>query len=337
VSVAVRVGLLGTGRIGRLHAEIVARQTPGAVLTRLYDVDAAAAAALAGRLGAATAASAAALIEADDVDVVAICTPTPRHAEQVVAAARAGKAIFCEKPVSLELDELERALAAVVDAGVPFQIGFNQRFDRGHAAVAAAVAAGRVGEPQLARITSRDVEPPPLDYARGSGGIFLDMTIHDFDLARHVVGSEVVEVYATGAVLVEPALAEIGDLDTIAVTLSHANGCLTTIDGSRRAVYGYDQRVEIFGSAGVATSENPLAHAAFVRDADGVHGATLPYPFLDRYAASYVAEWQELVAALREGRPPAVSVEDAREPLLIGLAAWRSVRERAPIRIADVR
>jgi len=331
-----RVGVLGTGRIGRVHADIVARQVPGAALAVLYDADDASARELGRRLGVPAAASADEVIEAADVDAVAICTPTGLHAEQVIAAARAGKAIFCEKPVSLDLDEVDRALTEVAEAGVPFQIGFNQRFDPGHAAVAAAVTEGRVGEPQLVRITSRDTTPPPLDYARGSGGIFLDMTIHDFDLARYVVGSEVVEVYATGGVLVEPALAEIDDLDTIVVTLVHANGCLTTIDGSRRAVYGYDQRVEVFGSAGLAASENPLVHAAFVRDAAGVHGATLNYPFLDRYASSYVAEWAEFVAAVREGRDPAVGVEDARAPLVIGLAAWRSVREHRPVAIAEV-
>jgi myo-inositol 2-dehydrogenase/D-chiro-inositol 1-dehydrogenase len=162
------------------------------------------------------------------------------------------------------------------------------------------------------------------------------MTIHDFDLARYVVGSEIVEVYAIGGVLVEPALAEIDDLDTVVVTLIHANGCLTAIDGSRRAVYGYDQRVEVFGSAGMAASENPLVHMAFVRDPEGVHGATLTYPFLDRYASSYVAEWVEFERAVRERRAPSVSIEDARAPLVVGLAAWRSVREHRPIRIAEI-
>jgi myo-inositol 2-dehydrogenase/D-chiro-inositol 1-dehydrogenase len=332
----VRVGVLGTGRIGRNHAETVARRVPGATVAVLYDANESSSRELGHWLGVPSARSAEEVIEASDVDAVAICSPTGLHAEQVVAAARAGKAIFCEKPVSLDLAEVDRALAAVVEAGVPFQVGFNQRFDPGHAAVAAAVAGGRVGEPHLVRITSRDPQPPPLDYARGSGGIFLDMTIHDFDMARYVVGSEVVEVYATGGVLVEPALADFDDLDTVAVTLVHVNGCITTIDGSRRAVYGYDQRVEVFGSDGLAASDNQLVNAAFVRDAAGVHGATLTYPFLERYAVSYVAEWIEFVAALREGRAPSVGVADARAPLVIGLAAWRSVRERRPVRVEEL-
>ena len=332
----IRVGVLGTGRIGRNHAEIVAQQVPGAAVALLYDADTDSAREQGRRLGVPTAASADEVIQSPDVDAIAICTPTGLHAEQVVAAARAGKAIFCEKPVSLELAEVDRALAAVAGAGVPFQVGFNQRFDPGHAAVAAAVREGRVGKPHIVRITSRDPDLPPLDYARGSGGIFLDMTIHDFDMARYVTGSEVVEVFAAGSVLVDSALAEIRDLDTVVVTLIHENGCLTSIDGSRRSVYGYDQRVEVFGSSGVAVSENQLVHAAVVRDSDGVHGATLKYPFLDRYAASYAAEWAEFVTAVREGRPPPVGAEDARAPLVIGLAAWRSVREHRPVRIEEL-
>jgi myo-inositol 2-dehydrogenase/D-chiro-inositol 1-dehydrogenase len=319
-----------------MHAEIIARQLPDAEVAVLYDANQESARDLARQLVVPAAGSVDEVIESSAVDAVAICTPTGLHAEQVIAAARAGKAIFCEKPVSLELADVDRALTAVKEAGVPFQVGFNQRFDPGHAAVAAAVADGRVGEPQIVRNTSRDTEPPPLDYARGSGGIFLDMTIHDFDMARYLVGSEVVEVYAAGSVLVEPSFAEIGDLDTVAVTLVHENGCLTTIDGSRRAVYGYDQRVEVFGSAGVATSENAPVHAAVVRDAAGVHGATLTYPFLDRYAASYITEWAEFVGALLAGREPPVGIKDARAPLVIGLAAWRSIREHRPVRIEEL-
>jgi myo-inositol 2-dehydrogenase/D-chiro-inositol 1-dehydrogenase len=332
----VRVGVLGAGRIGRMHAELLARQVPGATVAAVFDPDADAAREVGDRLGVATAASADDVIESRNVDAVAICTPTALHAEQVIAAAGAGKAIFCEKPVSLELAEVDRALADVVTAGVPFQIGFNQRFDPGHAAVAAARANGDVGEPHLVRISSRDVAPPPLEYAGGSGGIFLDMTIHDFDMARFVVGSEVVEVFAAGGVLVDSAFEAIGDLDTVVVTLVHENGCLTTIDNSRQAVYGYDQRVEVFGSKGMAASENQPIHAAFVRDRSGVRGATLTYPFVDRYAKSYVAEWIEFVAPVTDRRAPALAVEDARAPLVIGLAAWRSIRERRPVRTEEI-
>ena len=166
---------------------------------------------------------------------------------------------------------------------------------------------------------------------RGSGGIFLDMTIHDFDMARFVTGSEVVEVFARGAVRVDPAFAEAGDVDTALVTLVHAGGCLTAIDNSRRAVYGYDQRVEVFGSHGMAASENPYAHSAVVRTADGTRKAPLPHFFLERYVPSYLREWNAFVDAVRTGTPPPVSGADARAPLVIGLAAWQSLREGGPV------
>ena len=224
-----RIGVIGVGRIGRMHAELLSRQVPGAAVTRLHDAYEPNLREVSDRLGIAATSDLDELLGAGDVDAVAICTSTDTHADLIVAAARAGKAIFCEKPVSLDLADVDRALAAVQEAGVPFQIGFNRRFDPAHAAVAAAVASGEVGEPQLARISSRDPEPPPLAYVRVSGGIFLDMTIHDFDMARYVTGSEVVEVYARGAVRIDPGFEEAGDVDTAVVTLVHENGCLTSI------------------------------------------------------------------------------------------------------------
>jgi myo-inositol 2-dehydrogenase / D-chiro-inositol 1-dehydrogenase len=331
---AVRVGVLGAGRIGRMHAALLARQVPGATVGALFDAHEPTAREVAADLGVSAAGSVEALLA--DVDAVAICASTATHADLMVAAAEAGKAIFCEKPVSLDLGEVDRALAAVERAGVPFQIGFNRRFDPAHAAVAAAVARGEIGAPQIARISSRDPAPPPLEYARGSGGLFLDMTIHDFDMARFVTGSEVVEVFARGAVRVDARLHEFGDVDTAVITLVHENGCLTTIDNSRQAVYGYDQRVEVFGSAGMAASENPLAHTAVVRTNEGTRTPTLPYFFLERYVPSYLHAWEAFVRAVARGEAPPVGPRDARAPLVIGLAAWRSVREGRPVRIAEV-
>jgi myo-inositol 2-dehydrogenase/D-chiro-inositol 1-dehydrogenase len=331
-----RVGVIGVGRIGRMHAQLLAREVPGAAVSAVHDALPAAARDVAEELGVLATADLEELIAADDVDAVAICSSTDTHAELIVAAAAAGKAIFCEKPVSLDLAEVDRALAAVREAGVPFQIGFNRRFDPAHAAVAAAVADGTVGEPQLVRITSRDPAPPPLEYVRKSGGLFLDMTCHDFDMARFVTGSEVVEVFARGAARIDPAVAEAGDIDTAVVTLVHDSGCLTTIDNSRQAVYGYDQRVEVFGSAGMAASENPLAHTALTRTAEGTGAATLPYFFLERYIPSYVRQWEAFVAAVSAGRTPPVTAADARAPLVIGLAAWRSLREGRAVRVEEV-
>jgi myo-inositol 2-dehydrogenase/D-chiro-inositol 1-dehydrogenase len=330
-----RVGVIGVGRIGRMHAELLARRVEGVTVAAVGDVQADTAAAVAAELGV-PAIGVDDLLAADDVDAVAICTSTDTHAELIAAAARAGKAIFCEKPVSLDLAELDRALAAVENAGVPFQIGFNRRFDPAHQAVHDAVGSGDVGVPQLVRISSRDPAPPPLSYVKVSGGIFLDMTIHDFDMARYVAGSEVVEVFARGAVNVDPGFAGAGDVDTAVVTLVHENGCLTAIDNSRQAVYGYDQRVEVLGSRGMAASENPYSHSALVRTAAGTRLATLPYFYLERYVPSYVREWEAFAAAIKAGQMPPVTMADARAPLVIGLAAWRSLREERPVRIEEV-
>ena len=330
------IGVIGVGRIGGMHAELLAPRGPGATVAAVYDADARTARGVGAELGVPVAPSAQELLTRPDVDAVAICSSTATHADFIVAAAEAGKAIFCEKPVSLDLAEVDRALRAVDQAGVPFQIGFNRRFDPAHQSVRDAVAAGAVGEPHLVRISSRDPAPPPAEYIRHSGGIFLDMTIHDFDMARYVTGSEVVEVFARGAVRVDQAFAEAGDVDTAVVMLVHQNGCLTSIDNSRQAVYGYDQRVEVFGSSGMAATENPLAHSGVVRTADGTREPALPYFYLERYTASYVREWEAFVTALAGGVTPPVTTTDARAPLVIGLTAWRSLREGRPVRVEEV-
>jgi myo-inositol 2-dehydrogenase / D-chiro-inositol 1-dehydrogenase len=330
-----RIGIIGVGRIGRMHAELLERQVPGAAVAAVYDAHDPAAREIAGELGVPAAGSVEELL-ASDVDAVAICSSTDTHADLLVAAAQAGKAVFCEKPISLDLAEVDRALEAVEAAGVPFQIGFNRRFDPAHASVHDAVASGAIGDPHLVRISSRDPAPPPLDYVRHSGGLFLDMTIHDFDMARFVTGSEVVEVYARAAVRVDAGFGEFGDVDTAVITLVHENGCLTTIDNSRQALYGYDQRVEAFGSAGMAASENPLEHTAVVRTREGTRAPTLPFFYLQRYIPSYLHEWQAFVRAVAGGEATPVGPEDARAPLVLGLAAWKSVREDRPVRVDEL-
>jgi myo-inositol 2-dehydrogenase / D-chiro-inositol 1-dehydrogenase len=332
----VRIGMVGAGRIGRVHAGLLNGQVAGATLAAVHDVRVEAAAALADELSVALFESSEELVADPDIHAVAICSSTDTHAELAVAAADAGKAIFCEKPVSLDLAEVDRVRASVARAGVPFQIGFNRRFDPSHQSVRDAVAGGEVGDPHLVRISSRDPLPPPLDYVRVSGGIFLDMTIHDFDMARYVTGSEVVEVYARGSVRIEPSYAEVGDVDTALVVLEHEDGCISAIDNSRQATYGYDQRVEVFGSGGMAASQNPPAHEGIVQTAGGTSSPVTPDSFLDRYATSYAREWDAFVASVRNGVDPAVGIEDARAPLVIGLAAWRSLRERRPVRLDEV-
>ena len=316
----VRTGVIGTGRIGRMHAELLAAGVPGATLAAISD----AVTPLADQVGRALGVP---VLETDrviddpEIDAVAICASTDTHVPLIVAAAEAGKAVFCEKPVSLDLAEVDRALAVVGRTGTQLMVGFNRRFDASHAAVRDAVAGGSVGPPHVVRITSRDPGPPPMAYARTSGGIFLDMTIHDFDMARFVVGSEVVEVFATGAVRSVPELAEIGDVDTAVVTLWHENECLTVIDNSRRATYGYDQRIEVLGATAMAASENPLVNTALTRDADGTRLATLPYFFIERYTTSYVRQWRAFVAAYKAGEAPADIWP--RRPGGPGRWAWR--------------
>ena len=335
MSEQVRVGLLGCGRIGSMHAELLSRRVQGTTLAAVYDVSGEAAASVAEAYGARHASSAAELISSGDVDAVAVCSSTDTHIDLLVDAAAAGKPAFVEKPLSLDLAEVDRGIAAATEAGIAVQVGFNRRFDAAHRTVRDRVAAGDVGEVHLVRISSRDPDPPPIAYIEVSGGIFCDMTIHDFDMARFVTGSEAVEVYATGAVRVDPAIGEAGDLDTAVVVVTHASGAITTIDNSRRAVYGYDQRVEAFGSAGMASSENPPAATTSYWSTQGSQGSPLHHFFLERYTASYLAEWDAFVAMVR-GAPSPVTMADGRAPLVMGLAAWASVREGRPVPVAEI-
>jgi myo-inositol 2-dehydrogenase/D-chiro-inositol 1-dehydrogenase len=332
----VRIAVLGVGRIGRMHAQLIARQVPGAGLAMVQDVNADAAAAVGAELQVPHTTDIADVFANPDVDAVAICSSTDTHVPLLIAAAQAGKAIFCEKPVSLDLAKVDEALAVVKASGVPIQIGFNRRFDPAHKSVRDAVASGAVGELHMLRITSRDPAPPPIAYVKVSGGLFLDMMIHDFDMARYVAGSEVVEVFARAAVRVDPAIGEAGDVDTAVVMLTHENGCITTIDNSRQAVYGYDQRVEAFGSGGMAASENPSTHTGVRRTAEGTFGTTIPYFFLDRYIPSYVDEWKAFVQYVTEGGPSPVDADAGRAPLVIGLAAGISAREGRPVRCSEI-
>lgn len=333
----ISLAILGAGRIGRLHARLITHQIDEIRVAGIYDIVPDLAEKTGARLGIPAASSLEGLITDPGIDAVAICSSTDSHMEHMTAAAAAGKAVFCEKPLSLNLEEVDRGLAAVEAAGVPLQVGFNRRFDPSHRAVAEAVRNGEVGEVQLVRITSRDPEPPPLPYIKVSGGIFLDMTIHDFDMARFVTGSEVNEVFAKGDVLSDPAIGEAGDLDTAAVMLAHDNGALTMIDNSRRAAYGYDQRVEAFGSAGMAVSDNPPVTTSTIRTAGGGRTSVLPYFFEERYIPSYLAEWRAFAEMMRNGGPSPVTGRDGREPLIMGLAARRSVREGRPVPTAEIR
>ncbi len=331
----VGVAVLGCGRIGSMHADLLAGRVPQARLTGVFDVEGDAASAVGARLGVSVAATVDELVEADGVDAVAICTSTDTHVEMIVRAAAAGRHVFCEKPIALDLDRIDAALHDVERAGVALHVGFNRRFDPAHRSVRDAIAKGEIGDVHLLRITSRDPAPPPLAYLATSGGLFLDMSIHDFDMARFVTGSEVVDVTATGTAR-DPAIADAGDIDTAAITLIHENGCITTIDNSRRALYGYDQRVEAFGSGGLVASENAAARAVVRRDASGAHEPPMADFFLDRYATSFVHQWEDFVGRVADRRPPSVTGLDGRAPLVLGLAARRSLDERRTVPVAEL-
>jgi myo-inositol 2-dehydrogenase/D-chiro-inositol 1-dehydrogenase len=330
------VGLLGAGRIGRLHARLLANEVPGLKLSGIYDIDADAARTLGNELCTEVASSAEELMSSPRTDAVAICTSTETHVDLLVAAADIGKPVFLEKPIALDLAEVDRGIAAALSGELFLQVGFNRRFDRAHASVREAISAGEIGELHLVRITSRDPAPPPLEYIKVSGGIFLDMTVHDFDMARCVTGTEVEEVYALGDVRVDQEIGEAGDLDTAIVTLRHVDRVLTVIDNSRRSAYGYDQRIEAFGLTGMAASHNPLVHTGTVTTESGTTTQPLPHFFVERYVPSYVAQWGAFERAVRKGTPPSVAAEDGRAALVLGLAAWRSVQEGRPVRPHEI-
>jgi myo-inositol 2-dehydrogenase/D-chiro-inositol 1-dehydrogenase len=251
-------------------------------------------------------------------------------------AAAAGKHIFCEKPIALDLPKIDHALQAVDKADIKLQVGFNRRFDPSFKRVRDLVAKGELGAPHILRITSRDPAPPPISYVKVSGGIFLDMAIHDFDMARYLMGSEVEQVYAAGAVLVDPEIGKAGDIDTAVTTLYFANGALGVIDNSRKAVYGYDQRVEVFGSAGMALVTNKTPDNVVRSDAAGVHSALPLYFFVERYAEAYVVEMLEFVQCIRENKTPSVVGLDGRIPVVMGYAAKKSYEEHRPVRLSEI-
>jgi myo-inositol 2-dehydrogenase/D-chiro-inositol 1-dehydrogenase len=331
------VGVIGTGRIGRLHAENLVYRVPRAHLVAVSDIFAEAAEMVAADLGVAAAyRDHRRILEDKAIDAVLICSSTDTHAQLIEESADAGKQIFCEKPIALDLETIDRALAAVDRAGVKLQIGFNRRFDPNFRRVQEAVAAGEIGEPHILRITSRDPQPPPIEYVKVSGGIFLDMTIHDFDMARFLIGSEVEEVYATGEVMVDAAIGEVGDVDTTLITLRFANGVLGAIDNSRQAIYGYDQRVEVFGSKGMVACANDKPDSAVVSNASGEHSALPLFFFVERYTESYVAETRAFIDCCVNDTAPQVTGLDGRIPVVMGFAAKKSYAERRPVKLSEV-
>jgi len=327
----INIGLLGAGRIGLTHARAVAGIS-AARIAAVFDPDDAAVRAAIDLTGARIA-TVAEIIADPAIDAVIIATPTDLHADQVEMAAEAGKAIFCEKPIDLEVARVRACLKVVERTGARLMIGFNRRFDREFVELRARIEAGAVGEVELVQITSRDHAPPPIDYIRRSGGLFRDMMIHDLDMARFLVGEEFVEVFATGSVLIDPAFEAAGDVDTATATLKTASGKLVVITTNRRASYGHDQRAEVHGSKGMASIGNRRATAVSVADRQGYRTEPLLASFMVRYADAYRQELTAFVDALESGGPLSPSGEDGLRALELADAARRSMETGGVVRI----
>jgi len=333
----VNIGIIGAGRIGRLHAEHLALRIPDANVLAIADIRLKAAEKCAADFQIPSAVKDhREIMEDPSIEAVVICSSTDTHTWMIEEAAAAGKHIFCEKPIGFDLSRIDQALKAVEKAGVKLQIGFNRRFDPSFRRAHELIAAGKIGTPHIVRITSRDPEPPPIEYVKVSGGIFLDMTIHDFDMARYLIGDEVTEVYVVGGVMVDPEISKVGDIDTAVITLRYANGAIGTIDNSRKAVYGYDQRVEVFGSEGMVVVSNNKPDTAEWSTADGVHSSLPLFFFIERYVDSYIAEMQAFIECIQQDKAPPVTGMDGRIPVVMGYAARKSYKENRPVKLSEI-
>jgi myo-inositol 2-dehydrogenase/D-chiro-inositol 1-dehydrogenase len=324
----------GAGRIGAIHAANLAAN-PATRLKYVVDVNADAAKALAKRYGAAVTDVKSALRD-KEVSAVIIASSTDTHADLAVAAAKAGKAIFCEKPIDLSLKRVDACLAAVSKAGVPMFVGFNRRFDPSFAALRARISKGEIGAVEQVIISSRDPGLPPLGYLKVSGGQFRDMTIHDFDMARFLLGEEPVEVFAYGSCLVDPAVGKLGDIDSAMVVMKTESGKLCHINNSRRASYGYDQRIEVHGAKGRLMAGNHTPTTVELANGDAVSADKPLYFFLERYAEAYKAELNAFVEAVTKGKKLPVGAEDGRLALVLAEAALKSVKEKRPVKVAEI-
>jgi myo-inositol 2-dehydrogenase / D-chiro-inositol 1-dehydrogenase len=318
--------VFGAGRIGKLHARIVAAH-PQARVKYIVDPVAKAASELAQKIGARTAPDPATALADPEIDAVVVASSTNTHVDLITASARMGKAVLCEKPIDLDIKRVDRCLADLKKHRVPVAIGFNRRFDPTNRAIQAAIRKGEVGDVELVVITSRDPGPPPLEYIKVSGGLFRDMMIHDFDLARWLLGEEPVEVVAKASCRVDPKIGKAGDIDTAMVILKTKSGSLCHINNSRRATYGYDQRVEVFGSKGMVRSDN-LRPTAILRSNDSTTEAqdVLLHFFIERYQQSYLNELNDFIDAILAKRKPSVGAEDGRRALVLANAAVESHR-----------
>lgn len=334
MSKRVNIGIIGAGRIGQLHARNLFASIPGAHIVAISDVIPEAAQKCAAECHIPKAVTNyQQLLDSKGIDAIIICSPTATHAQLIEEGAQAGKHIFCEKPIAFDLKLIDQALAAVDQAGVKLQIGFNRRFDPSFQHAKNMVSAGKIGTPHMVRITSRDPEAPPVEYIKTSGGLFLDMTIHDFDMCRYLLGEEVTEVFAVGNTLVDPVFKEAGDIDTAVVTLTYQSGAFCVIDNSRQAVYGYDQRIEVFGSEGCVAVGNRFPYDGTLYSKETVTSPLPLYFFLERYNESFVEEMRQFIHMIQQDTESPVSGVDGKIPVVMGLAAQESLVTHQPVEV----
>ncbi|MDD7306027.1 MAG: inositol 2-dehydrogenase [Peptoniphilaceae bacterium] len=325
------VGIFGAGRIGQIHANNLSRN-PIINIKRIVDPMADKLGEFEKQIGIKIETDPQVIFDDEEIEAVLICTPTDTHVDYIIKSAKAGKHIFCEKPVSLSDEESMRAYKAVKEAGVKFQIGVNRRYDRNFAYVKKMVDEGKVGKLELLRVDSRDPEPPSLDYVKSSGGLFMDMMIHDFDMARYISNQEITEVYVNADAIVNKDIKDI-DVDTAIVNLKFSDGAIGVILNSRRAEYGYDQRLEAFGSKGTAMVENDLDANVIYADKDGYHTPNPQYFFLERYTQSYIDEVNDFAQAVFEDRQTSVTFDDAIMAQRCAIAAKESLDTKKPVKV----
>ena len=331
------LGIVGAGRIGNVHAASVTYHIPGAKVVRVSDIRPEAAKALAEKYGIpAWSDDYMDVVNDPAIDAVLVCSPTPTHADIAIAAMQAGKHVFCEKPVDLTIEKIRRTAEVAKETGKKLQIGFNRRFDHNHGKVQKLAQSGALGKVEIIKITSRDPEPPSPEYAASSGGLYIDMMIHDFDMAMYLAGCDVTEVYAMGTSLVDKRIGEAGDVDTAIVTLTFENGALGVIDNSRRAAYGYDQRVEVFGSLGMAAGENDGDSTVRLSTAAGVVSDKPQFFFLERYMASFTEELRQFIAAIENDTEVPVGIHAGLMSVVLAKAAKKSLDEHRPVKISEI-
>lgn len=334
----IQVGIIGAGRIGHVHAKSIYTGVSGVRVKAIADpfmTDAAREWAKEMEIENVYL-DHKKIIDDPEINAVLICSSTDTHCSISLEAIAAKKHVFCEKPIDHDLANVQKVVNALKGTGLKYQVGFNRRFDRNFSAMRAAVLEGKIGDPHLVRVTSRDPAPPPIAYVKVSGGLFMDMMIHDFDMVRYLTDSEVEEVYAKGAVLVDPEIGKAGDVDTAVVTLTLKNGAIAFIENSRQSVYGYDQRAEVFGSKGAICNANESASNNVLSTVDGVIGEKPLYFFLERYLEAYQLEIKAFLDAIKNDTEVPVDVNAGLQPILIAQAAKKSLAEGRPVKLSEI-